>query len=192
MILVVLALVWVVALTPTVLRRLAQRDSSYSVARFHHSLRAMRRATPGSVTPRSSGFQVANPRAVEARTKTASEALAAPSYDPERGARIRQSAGPSGPTARRRRHVLGVLVTAFLGTLLLGSVPGLAFFWDISLIAVVSIAGYVGLLIYFRRVVLERSRKVVYIQDRRVVQRQRIPAEHRTTAGRLVLGGYSG
>ena len=46
MVIAVLAVIWVVALTPMMLRKLAERRFSNSVNSFHRQLRGMRRAYP--------------------------------------------------------------------------------------------------------------------------------------------------
>jgi hypothetical protein len=149
-ILVVLALIWVVALTPTLLRKLAERESTYSVTKFHRSLRVMRQSYPGHDAgviglPGRLGYHGA-PAAVPAR------GVGRPA-----GARI--SAG----SARRRRQVLMVLGGGLAGTFLLGLVPGLSTLWVVSLLLLAVTAGYVGLLIHFRRAELERAQKVVHL-----------------------------
>ncbi len=141
MILVVLALIWVLALTPTLLRKLSERESTYSVAKFHRSLRVMRRAYPGMAAAAQQGGVVtpARPQPHMAR--------------------------PAGPSARRRRQVLTILGGTLVGTLLLGLIPGLGILWDVSLLTLALTAGYVALLIHFRRVAVERSRKVVVLRE---------------------------
>ena len=46
MVIAVLAVIWVIALTPMMLRKLSERRFSNSVDSFHRQLRGMRRAYP--------------------------------------------------------------------------------------------------------------------------------------------------
>jgi hypothetical protein len=104
---------------------------------------------------------------------------------PERVARV------NAHTARRRRQVLGSIFGVLLGSLLLGFIPGAAFFWDIAIFALVAGVAYIGLLIYFRRLAIEQSRKVVFIGSirpagvRSLVQ----PPQERPRAAALVVSG---
>jgi hypothetical protein len=182
-ILVVLALIWVVALTPTILRKLAEREFSYSVAKFHRSQRAMRRAYPGQVAMAGVGNDggfVGMGRREPSAGANANAARKVPLH--AAGRRPAGSAGPDldaptlggpvasaavrpvGPSAQRRRRVLGVLGGTLLGSFLFGFVPGLGALWDLSLATLVLTAGYVALLVHFRRVAIERSEKVVFLE----------------------------
>lgn len=140
MILVVLALVWVLALTPTLLRKLAERESTYSVAKFHRSLGVMRQAYPGMAAAAQQGG------VVPLRAQ----------FPPARS---------SGPSAKRRRQVLTILTGTVVATLIIGLLPAMRVAWDVSLIGLALTAGYVALLIHFRRVAVERSEKVVFIRN---------------------------
>jgi hypothetical protein len=185
-ILVVLALVWAVALTPTVLRKLAERRSSYSVDRFHHSLHAIQFTAPD---PR-----VANKAAVYAvRTNGHSVAgdVEVTPVDPTPAVRRDSSLRVPGPTARRRRHVLGSLLGVVLGAALMGFIPSMRVFWDVAIFALVVGAAYVALLVYFRRMAIERTRKVVLIDSMRPtgVHSLARPTHDKPRAPALVIGG---
>ena len=176
MILVVLALIWVVALTPTILRKIAEREGSYSVARFHRHLRAMRRAYPAQVAAvgaagagaslgiegdsmaRSVGMHAAGRRRSSGATSGSGPA-AETSRPP---APVRNSS--AGPSARRRRQVLATLAAGLVLSFLFGLIPPLRVFWDVSLLLLALTVGYVALLIHFRRVAVERAAKVVYLE----------------------------
>lgn len=184
MILVVLALVWAVALTPTVLRKLAERRSSYSVDRFHHSLHAIQFAGPDT--------RAANRVAVRAVSHgerfplTGTTAAAAPYVmRTEPGLRV------GATTARRRRQVLGSLAGAVVCTLLLGFMPGMRVFWDMAIVFFIAFTAYIGLLVYFRRLALERSRKVVSLASIRPVGVRSFtrPTLDTPRAPALVIGG---
>jgi hypothetical protein len=174
-ILVVLALIWVVALTPTILRKLAEREFSYSVARFHRSQRAMRRVGTGQVAMAGAGAGAGDFGSMSAARRVALHsagrgraAVSAAPLPTAAAAEPFAAAAPVvrqvGPSAQRRRRVLTVLAGGLVGSFLFGFVPGLAALWDLSLAMLLLTAGYVGLLVHFRRVSLERSEKVVYLE----------------------------
>lgn len=185
MILVVLALIWVLALTPTILRKLAEREGTYSVAKFHRSLRAMRRAYPTQVATAGMGASgmgglgfpasragamgsgpLSRPAVINgAGSSPAGMGSAEPTVYAAgaTGAATQSVTRVGGPSARRRRRVLSVLGGGVFGSFLLGFVPGLGILWVASLLLLALTAGYIGLLIRFRRVALERAQKVVVL-----------------------------
>jgi hypothetical protein len=65
---------------------------------------------------------------------------------------------------RRRRDTLGVLAIAFVGTLLIGFVPGASAAWIVSMIAGAALAGYVALLVHLRRNAEDTVEKLRYLQ----------------------------
>lgn len=163
MVLAVLAVIWVVALTPMMLRKLSERRFSNSVDSFHRQLRGMRRAYPrlaaSAVDPEMALFTTpmtdngAQESSVTSYRTPRSEVFARPSRRP-------------APQSARRRRVLLVLVATMLGFFLLGMIPDLKVLWDLSLLAVAATAGYLALLIHIHRRVVERDVKVVDIQER--------------------------
>ncbi|MGD0441924.1 MAG: hypothetical protein ABSB52_15025 [Acidimicrobiales bacterium] len=166
----VLAVIWVIALTPMLLRKLAERRFSNSVDSFHRQLRGMRRAYPrlaASATDPDMALSMA--RVADAGVR-ASTAVAPPRAS--RSEVFANRPGRSAPQSARRRHVLLVLATAMLGFLLLGMVPGLRVLWDLALLAFAATAGYLALLIHVHRRAVEREVKVVDIQER--LQRQNV------------------
>jgi len=166
-ILVVLALIWVLALTPTLLRKLAERESTYSVAKFNRSLRVMRRAYPSIAAAAQHGGYVPPVRSQMAVARA------------------------TAPSARRRRQVLTVLTGTLVGTLLLGAIPGLQMAWDVSLLTFAMTVGYVALLVHFRHVATERAEKVVFIRNEAGAGAGRRGAERREAraATPAVIGG---
>jgi hypothetical protein len=164
-ILVVLALIWVVALTPTILRKIAEREGSYSVARFHRHLRAMRRAYPAQVA--AVGSTGAGVSLGLDGTSMASGIGSQASGRP-RPVRADATAAPAvrnpGPSARRRRQVLATLGAGLVLSFLFGLIPPVRFFWDVSLLLLAMTVGYLALLIHFRRVAVERAEKVVRLE----------------------------
>lgn len=205
-ILVVLALVWAVALTPTVLRKLAERRSSYSVDRFHDSLHAIQFAGPdarsanpiamrgvhvtgGSGSRRPMGFWPGTSPQLQpghfAQSQQGAATTASPVIRPVQATRVNPH------TAMRRRQVLGWIGGVLIGSLLLGFIPGASFFWDIAIVALVVGAAYIGLLVYFRRMAIERTRKVVFIGSIRPAGVHSLvrPPQERPRAAALVIGG---
>jgi hypothetical protein len=170
-ILVVLALIWVVALTPTILRKLAEREFTYSVARFHRSLRVMRQVHPNQVAAAGAGgglgvgaSSASRVIGLHSRGSSYGTPLRPPVASASAPAAVPVALHASGPTARRRRRVLAVLAGGLVGTFLLGFVPALDALWDVSLFLLAVTAAYVALLIHFRRVAVERAQKVVPIE----------------------------
>jgi hypothetical protein len=158
-ILVVLALIWVLALTPTLLRKLAERESTYSVAKFHRSLRVMRQTYPGQVAAMGGGL-ASGGQFAPGRVGPFVGGHTAAGYPAGRPVAARAS----GHSTRRRRQVLLVLGAGLVVTFLIGLVPGLSVLWAVSLLLLAVTAGYVALLIHFRRAELERAQKVVHLQ----------------------------
>jgi hypothetical protein len=178
-ILVVLALIWVVALTPIALRKLREREGSYSVARFHRSLRAMRRAFPRQVAAAGAGSggmaffgdqHLARRVGVHAAGRPRPPASGTGNPAAEVGAQpatvsaARPVARTPGTSVQRRRQVLATLAGGLVLTFLFGLVPALRPMWDVSLLLLALTAGYVALLIHFRRVAVERAEKVVFLE----------------------------
>lgn len=173
MILGVLALIWVVALTPIALRKLREREGSYSVARFQGNLRAMRRAYPRQVATVGAvgmgllgGQSMARPVGVPAAARPR-PASAGPAADVHFGAPRARSGGAvrtAGPSARRRRQVLATLLGGLVLSFLFGIVPALRLLWDVSLLLLGLTAAYLALLIHFRRMADERAEKVVFLE----------------------------
>lgn len=162
MVIAVLAVIWVVALTPMMLRKLSERRFSNSVDSFHRQLRGMRRAYPRLAA------SAVDPEVVRSLAATDSGVRASSSATPSRMPRSEvyehRPRRPSPQLARRRR-VLLVLVTTMLGFCLLGMVPGLKVLWGLALLAFAATAGYLALLIHIHRRAMERNVKVVDIQE---------------------------
>ena len=64
---------------------------------------------------------------------------------------------------RRRRDTLGVLAAVFVGTMMIGFVPGAGAMWVVTALSGVALAGYVALLVHLRRVAEEREQKLRYL-----------------------------
>jgi hypothetical protein len=65
---------------------------------------------------------------------------------------------------RRRRDALGVIAMVFLGTMMIGFVPGAAVVWVLTALSGVVMAAYVALLVNLRRRAEERERKLHYLR----------------------------
>jgi len=172
----VLAVIWVVCLTPMMLRKLAERRFSTSVDSFHRQLRGLRRAYPRLAA------SAADPEALLYSDEIAyyepRRTPRAPAHVPRPASRPRPSRHTS--SAARRRQVLAVLTAAAVGFLALGMVPVLRVLWGLSLLAFAAAAGYLALLIYIHRRAVERQMKVVDIAELRNTDlRPTAPVVHR-------------
>jgi len=65
---------------------------------------------------------------------------------------------------RRRRDALGVITMVFLGTMMIGFVPGAAVVWVLTALSGMVMVAYVGLLVNLRRRADERERKLHYLR----------------------------
>jgi hypothetical protein len=157
-VLVVLALIWIVVLTPTIWRKVSARRSHYSMMAFPRRSLGLRRARPQTLAAAQAGY--------DGRTASDSQAVRDAG---SRGVGDRQpvtSAPITWPgSSSRRRKVLGLLLGGVIVTFLFGFIPPLDFLWDISLLVLAATAGYIALLIHFHRTAAERARKVVYLSS---------------------------
>ena len=176
MVIAVLAIIWVLALTPMMLRKLSEHRFTTSVDSFHRQLRGMRRAYPRLVAT------AAVPETMLSFTGFADDDQTA--YVPPARVRRAPTAERSGyraaQTAARRRRVLFVLIASAVGLFLLGFIPTLRLFWGLSLLVVATTAGYLALLIHIHRRSVELKAKVVDIRglrsDTEVVSKPRAHA----------------
>jgi hypothetical protein len=65
---------------------------------------------------------------------------------------------------RRRRDTLGVLAAVFVGTMMIGFVPGAGAIWMVTALSGIALAGYVALLVRLRRLSEEREQKLRYLR----------------------------
>jgi hypothetical protein len=147
MLILVLALVWVIALSPVIVRKASEYQVFSSVARFRHRTGLMRQAYP----------QLAAAALPDAPLLVAGEAIVTPEM--RRAARARHRR-----TIERRRRALVTLVSTCLGSLLLGVVPALRALWGLSLASLLLTATYLALLAYLTQAetnASERRRKVI-------------------------------
>jgi hypothetical protein len=157
-VLVVLALIWIVVLTPTIWRKVSARRSPYSIMAFRRRSLRLGRARPQALAGSQAG--------VGGRTGSDMQVVRDGST---RGVGNRQSVTkapiPWPGSSSRRRKVLGLLLGGVVVTFVFGLIPALDFLWDISLLLLAATAGYIALLIHFHRTAAERARKVVYLSS---------------------------
>lgn len=98
--------------------------------------------------------------------------------DPRTRARHRPVAlSPDDARARRSRILLG-LGGAILGTILLGLIPGLTILWALTVLCVVGLAAYLGLMYYASNVGLYRAHTSERTSTRTPIARAVVPALH--------------
>lgn len=163
-VLVLLGVVWVVALAPTVLRKLREREVISSVLSFN---RRLSRLSPGggsesgSVPGAAIGFSAAGRR------------LAGPSdlgaVTVGRDTARQADLGPlvSRATTIRRRRVVASLMLGIVASLVFGVAASIFFY--LAVVFVVATVAYFGLLAYFHQLAVERAQKVVALETRRGV-----------------------
>jgi len=158
----VLAIIWVVCLTPMMLRKLSERRFTTSVDSFHRQLRGLRRAYPRLAA------SAADPVAALYAGHIVDPDGPGEAWAPVRRPRSTVAGRPprhASLSAARRRRVLLVLAASTLGFFVLGMIPALRVLWGLSLLAFAAAAGYLALLIYMHRRVVERQVKVIDIRD---------------------------
>ncbi|MHB8439821.1 MAG: hypothetical protein ACYDD4_11770 [Acidimicrobiales bacterium] len=151
-ILVILAMVWLAVLGPGLLRRRAERRSTYSVDAFHRQLHVLGRAAPSTIDPayRLETEEVSSPfRPVGAHALRRQERRPDPYFRPE--------------ACKRRRDVLFTLLCTLVGTGLLGAVPAMRPLLYVTLVGALLLTGYLGLLVRLRTLALEREVKLHYL-----------------------------
>lgn len=162
MVIAVLAIIWVVCLTPMMLRKLSERRFTTSVDSFHRQLRGLRRAYPRLAA------SAADPVAALYAGHFVDADGPGEAWAPVQRSRSTVAGRPprrASLSAARRRRVLLVLAAATLGFFVLGMIPALRVLWGLSLLAFAAAAGYLALLIYMHRRVVEQQVKVIDIRD---------------------------
>ena len=128
---VVLGLIWTAVLLPPILRARAERR-----AEFIDSFRAQMGALG----------KKARPEAHEAAAEVAPQAPP--------GAQVRRPVNPM----KRRRDIVGGLLGALIGSLVLGAIPSLRMVWVLHLFLLNLFIGYLALLAHQRRHLAARHR----------------------------------
>ena len=182
MVIAVLAIIWVVCLTPMMLRKLSERRFTTSVDSFHRQLPrfggALIRACGQCRRPRGDPLRGRDCRRIRQR-----RALGASSHRP-RSTIVARPPRRSSSSAARRRRVLLVLAAATLGFFVLGMIPALRVFRGLSLLAFAAAAGYLALLIYIHGRAVERQVKVIDIRDLRNEPGVGLAVQHSPSAKR--------
>jgi hypothetical protein len=89
---------------------------------------------------------------------------------------------------RRRRDTLGILTAVFVGSGMIGLVPGASMAWLVTALAGAALAAYVALLVHLRKMAEERERKLHYLQPDAA---QGLEAVGRAGASYPVSGRYA-
>ena len=156
MVLLILAMVWAVVLGPSLLRRRAERRANNSIGDFHRQLRILQRTGPAVVSP---AYRLASDDQGYSRLFQRPGAHAAVQAQRRPDPYFRPDA------CKRRRDVLFVLLGVLIGTGLLGAVPAMRPLLYVTIAGAVSLAVYVGLLVYLRTLALEREVKLRYLPE---------------------------
>ena len=129
---VVLVLIWAAVLVPPVLRNRAERRAEF-IDSFREQMGAL-----------DSGRAAARVAQRQAARSAPSPAASAPSA---KASRPRRKASPQ----QRRRDILGGLLGAMIGSLVLGAIPSLRLVWVLHLFLLNLFIGYCPLLAHHRR-----------------------------------------
>jgi hypothetical protein len=153
-VLLILAMVWAVVLGPSLIRRRAERRANNSIGDFHRQLRILERTGPSVVSPA---------HRLDVGERLSSGPFLAPGSYGGTGAQRRPDPYFRPEACKRRRDILLVLVCVLVGTGLLGAIPALRPALFVTIAGAVSLAVYVGLLVYLRTLALEREMKLRYL-----------------------------
>ncbi|MGO9910836.1 MAG: hypothetical protein ACLPQS_06730 [Acidimicrobiales bacterium] len=193
-VLVLLAIVWIAALTPMVLRRLREREGVTSVTSFNRQLLRLSGAgshrveSGGPVPGAAIGYSAAAKRLADDRFGSDTGAIslgAGARTSPAASARAAEL-GPlvSRATSIRRRRVVATLS---LGTVVMFAAGfGLSTFFYAAIAGLVATLAYLGLLAYFHQLAVERVQKVVALETRRGVAMALDEARHHSGSGLAV------
>ena len=198
-VLVLLAIVWVAALAPMVLRKLREREVVTSVTSFNRQLLrlsggAHRSDLGGSVPGAAIGFSAAAKRLAEDRFGSDAGSISwggRESAGSGRGAAARAAeVGPlvSRATTIRRRRVVASLGLGTVVAFLLGF--GISTFFYLAVVGLVASVAYLALLAYFHQLAVERVQKVVALETRRGVAMALDEARHHS--GGMPVGSSGG
>ena len=145
MVVLVLVLVWIAVLIPLALRKRDEWEQTSSVSRFHESARRLAQSYPHLAY--QAGAKVEEtPEQYRARLNLARR-------ERERLRALRF----------RRRRTLTLLVALVIGSFLFGAIPALRPLWDLGLVGIFSVIGYLAMVVRVAReeaVALERARRL--------------------------------
>jgi hypothetical protein len=171
-VLLILVVIWAAVLVPSFLRRKLEHRSGDSIGAFHQQLRVLERAGPTLVAP-AYRLRTSLPDAM-ARHRPRHTASGRPGLvlvrpdAPGLVADRRRSVPHPDPyfrpgACKRRRDVLLCLVSAVIGTGLLGAIPSLRALLWVTMFAGVMVGVYLGMLVRMRNRAVERSAKLRYL-----------------------------
>ncbi len=228
MLLAFLVVLWAVVLIPGYLRKRAEARENDSVSQFRRRLKVLQRTSPSLIEPahrlrprRGSSSDEVVPLRYRLQA-TVNNGMSFGLYDKarsnqqERFARLeeRRRMAVGGITAewaqltkirqreqaiRRRRQALFILVTTFIGSLLVGALPKLHGALLLAGISFVILVVYIGILAHLARVATlrerERAAKLRYLSSARQARQskemsaggdeRRVPVGVRTTGGKM-------
>jgi len=175
--LVLLAIVWVVVLAPSALRRYRERQRGGSIDHFHHQLQLLEHAGPKVATRPATESSASRPHLVLLRPVDDGQRADIDDVDGTHYARVGVIASPQPPVspaqthaglASYRRHqarqrctaVLRVLTIVAIATGILGALPSLHLAWVFTAVTGLAALGLVGLIAHARDVEEQRQRRV--------------------------------
>jgi hypothetical protein len=186
LVLVLLAIVWVAALAPTVVRKLRERETLTSVASFGSHLSKLsigaprfERSRPAPGTP--IGFSAAARRVAEQRGAGGLGDAGSLGFGTRNSGRAGVLAADLGPlvshaTTIRRRRVVAILALSLVVSIPLGF--ALSAFFYLTVLCVVALVVYLAALAYVHQLAIERAQKVVALETRRGVAMALDEARH--------------
>jgi hypothetical protein len=155
LVLLLLAVLWAAVLGPAFLRNRVEGRSSDSIGAFRRQLGVLQRTGPSIVSPANT--LGSSPAPIGTR-------VAINSAGPGRAAGHPRLSSPHRQrTLQRRRDVLVVLGSSFLGSLLVGAIPAFRPMWFVGAAIGVVLLAYVGLLLRLRNLASEREMKLTYL-----------------------------
>jgi hypothetical protein len=175
--LVLLAIVWVVVLAPSALRRYRERQRGGSIDHFHHQLQLLEHAGPKVGTRAASESPASRPKLVLLQPVDDGQTADIDDVDGTHYARVGVIQSPQPPVspaqtqaglASYRRHqarqrctlVLRVLTAVAISTGILGAIPSFHLAWIFTAVAGLAALGLVGLIAHARDVEEQRQRRV--------------------------------
>lgn len=157
MVVLVLVVVWIVVLTPRLVRHFREGRSKYSIESFHEQLHLLERTGPKLVKP---AYRLEDPDAepqLPGLALVGGSGAAHPTPQLVRGVRQRRSAWERRRSRRRRRDLLLGLVGVVVVTGGLGALHALHLLWAVTGVSVLALAGYLALVAYAQMLHADRD-----------------------------------
>jgi hypothetical protein len=176
--------VWVAILAPGLVRRLRDRRSEVAVGEFHRHLRVLQRTGPAAMRPAfrlqhraadrldtpgvlgpdgAPTLTLVQPAATLVQRTVSDRARRGGTASAVRGTRPDPFFAPGA--CKRRRDVVGTLLSVVTASGLVGAIPGLHLVLAVTAAAVVVCALYLFTLARLRRRAVERVAKLRYLPD---------------------------